>query len=237
MLVRSYMSQPPIVAEPGMPMADAMRTMRDRRIRRLPVVDRDGRLVGIVSERDLLHAEPSPATSLSVWEIGYLLAKITVREVMTREVITVAPETPVEDAARIMCERKIGGLPVVEGGRVVGVITETDVFRIFTLLLGSREPGVGVTASVIDRSGLLADITRAIAGAGGSVRAIATYPPDGPCGEAAPRPPSPPGAENQAGERAISLFVKVTGVPDDQLLAVIEPWVERIEEVRPAAGT
>ena len=233
MLVRSYMSQPPILVAPDTSISDALKTMRDRQIRRLPVVDGVGHLIGIVSDRDLLHAEPSPATSLSVWEITYLLARLTVQEVMTREVVTVHPDTPVEDAAQLMCERKIGGLPVVDGDRVVGVITETDVFRIFTTLLGSQEPGIGITATVADRIGLLADITRAIADAGGSVRAIATYPPSGGCGPARDARASGAAAEPEAGPPAEqSIFVKVTGVPADELVTVVTPFVETVEEVR-----
>jgi len=218
-IVRSYMSSPPIVTQPQAPISEALKLMRDRHIRRLPVLDGSGRLVGIVSDRDLLHAEPSPATSLSVWEITYLLSRITVDTVMTRDVVTVTPDTPLEHAAQLMCERKIGGLPVMDRDVVVGVITETDVFRVFTQLLGAGEPGVAVTAFALDRQGLLADVTRAIADAGGDVRAIASYPPQ--TAEAAP-------------ERAVetAIFIKVSGVTFDLLAAAVRPFVERIEEQR-----
>lgn len=231
MLVRDYMSTPPILAAPDTPISDALKTMRDRGIRRLPVVDRSGHLVGIVSDRDLLHAEPSPATSLSIWEITYLLSKVTVAEVMTREVSTVHPDTPVEVAARILCERKIGGLPVVEDGTVTGVITETDIFRVLTMLLGEDEPGIGVTATAVDRPGLLADVTRAIADAGGDVRAIASYGPDARCGDAG-RTPGDAGAPAADGRRRTSIFVKVWGVSADALVAAISGSVEQIDEVR-----
>ncbi len=88
------MSQPPVVISPKTPISDALTMMRERRIRRLPVVDPAGRLIGIVSDKDLLHAEPSPATSLSIWEITYLLGRITVEQVMTRDVLTVGPDHP-----------------------------------------------------------------------------------------------------------------------------------------------
>src|SRR5208337_4629344 len=97
--------------------------------------------------RDLLYASPSPATSLSIWELNYLLGKLTLDKVMTRDVITVAEDAPIEEAARMMADHKIGGLPVVKDGSLVGVITETDVFRAFLELLGARRPGVRITAT------------------------------------------------------------------------------------------
>jgi len=214
MLVRDYMSQPVLSVDPSTPITDALKTMRDRGIRRLPVIDSGGRLRGIVSDRDLLHAAPSPATSLSIWEITYLLGRITVEKVMTRDVLTVRPDTPVETAAQLMVDRKIGGMPVVDGGTVVGVITETDIFRLFTTLLGAHEQGIAVTATAADRPGVLADVTGAIAGAGGDVRAIVTYPTDG---------------GSMAG-----IFLRVTGVAIDALTSAIEPHVDRIDEVRDA---
>ena len=216
MLVQDYMSHPPIVISAKTPVSEALKMMRERTIRRLPVVDSSGRLVGIVSDRDLLHAEPSPATSLSIWEITYLLGKITVEQVMTRDVLTVGPATPVEDAAQIMVDRKIGGLPVVTGDRVLGVITETDIFRVFALVLGAHERGISVTATVVDKPGLLAELTGATARAGGDITAIATYPTD----------------EGST----TSIFMKVKGVSREQLSEAIGPHVERINEIREAEG-
>jgi len=131
MFVHHRMSSPPVTITPDTPFQDALKLMRDHQFRRLPVVNKKGKLVGIVSERDLLHAAPSPATSLSIWELHYLLSKIQVQKIMTKDVITTAPGTPIEKAARLMVANKIGGLPVVdEQGDVVGVITETDIFTI-----------------------------------------------------------------------------------------------------------
>jgi acetoin utilization protein AcuB len=128
-LVRDWMSSPAQVIEPDTSVADAYNLMMQRGIRRLPVVD-GGRLVGIVTLGDLREARPSPATSLSIYELNYLLAKLTVGHVMTHTPYTVTPATPIQHAARIMLDRKVSGLPVVgEQGTVTGVITETDVFR------------------------------------------------------------------------------------------------------------
>jgi acetoin utilization protein AcuB len=136
-------------------------------IRRAPVM-KDGKLVGIVSEKDLLNAAPSSATTLSVWEMNYLISKVKVKNVMTKKVITVSRDTPIEEAARIMADKKIGGLPVVDGDRVVGMITETDLFKVFLELMGARDKGVRVTATIEDKPGELAKVTKAIANAGGN---------------------------------------------------------------------
>ena len=112
--------------------------MEEHDIRRLPVVQ-DGKLVGIVTLTDLLRAAPSPATSLSIWELNYLLDKIKVAELMTRDVVTATPDTDLQAVAKIMAERKIGGIPVVEGDKVIGIITESDVFRALVKLLEEKQ--------------------------------------------------------------------------------------------------
>lgn len=135
MQVSERMMQPVITALPDMPIQEALNLMREKGIRRLPVVNSKGRLRGIVSDRDLLHASPSDATSLSVWELNYLLSRVTLRDVMTKTVITLKRDTPVEEAARIMVEKKIHGMPVMDGDNVVGIITETDLFKVLVDLL------------------------------------------------------------------------------------------------------
>jgi acetoin utilization protein AcuB len=157
-----------------MPVHDALNMFKRERIRRAPVV-KEGKLVGIVSNHDLLNASPSPATSLSVWEMNYLLSKLTVSEVMTKNVTTVTEDTPIEEAARIMADNKIGGLPVMRDSHVVGIITETDLFKIFLELMGAREKGVRVTALIEEKPGQLAKITEAIAKAGGNFVAFGQF--------------------------------------------------------------
>lgn len=137
MLVKERMTQPVITALPEMPIQEALNLMREKGIRRLPVVSDRGRLVGIVSDRDLLHASPSDATSLSIWELNYLLSQVTLKEIMTKDVITVSEDTHVEDVARMMVDNKVGGIPVVSNGDVVGIITETDLFKALVELLES----------------------------------------------------------------------------------------------------
>jgi acetoin utilization protein AcuB len=133
--VRELMTRKPVTVNVDTPVVDARRMMLEHRIRHLLVTD-GGRLAGIVTDRDIRLNLPSPATSLSVWEINYLLARMTVDSVMTRTVITVDPDRDAQDAARIMLDHKIGALPVVESGTVVGIMTETDVVRAFAVGIG-----------------------------------------------------------------------------------------------------
>ncbi len=175
MLVGERMTRDPIVIHDNTSIYEAIKIMRDNKVRRLPVLNDKGALVGIVSERDLLYASPSPATSLSIDELHYLIARITVTEVMTTEVITVTEDTPLEEAARIMADNKIGGLPVERNGKLVGIITETDLFKIFLELLGAREMGVRLTMLVPDEKGMLAKVTGAIAGLGGKIVSLGTF--------------------------------------------------------------
>lgn len=127
--VADWMSAPPIVAAPTMTLAEAQHLMEERGVRRLPVVQ-DGALVGIITWGDLRAAWPSAATTLSVYEWRTLLERATIAECMTRSPITVAPTATVLEAAQIMLKHKIGSLPVVAGGAVIGVITESDLFRL-----------------------------------------------------------------------------------------------------------
>lgn len=169
MLVKEQMTPDPFTVALGTSVPDALRLMRERKVRRLPVVDASGKLVGIVSEKDLLYASASPATSLNVWELNALLSRLIVDKFMARKVITVSEETPLEEAARIMADSKIGGLPVMRGGTMVGIITETDVFRTLLELLGGRRKGVRVTVTVAGGKGTFAKVVNAVAAAGGDI--------------------------------------------------------------------
>jgi CBS domain-containing protein len=131
-LVRDWMTRDPITVTSGATLPEVHRLMMDHSIRRLPVVD-DGKLVGIVTLGDIREAEASDATSLSIFELHHLLARLQVREFMTRDPVTVSPTTRIERAAQVMLERKIGGLPVLERGKLVGIITESDIFRMLVV--------------------------------------------------------------------------------------------------------
>jgi acetoin utilization protein AcuB len=130
MRVGDIMTVCPMTTPPETPVLEARQTMVDKRIRHLLVTD-GPKLVGIITDRDIRLNLPSPATSLSIWEINYLLARLTTGSAMTKAVITIGPERDARDAARLMLDHRIGALPVVEGGLLVGIVTETDVLRAF----------------------------------------------------------------------------------------------------------
>jgi len=195
-----------------MPIQEALALMHKEKIRRFPVVESGGRLVGIVSEKDLLNASPSDVTSLSVWELNYLISKITVERVMTRNLITATEDLPLEDAARIMADNKIGALPVIRESELIGIITETDLFKIFLELLGAREPGVRLEVLLSDVPGKLLELVGAIRDLGGNIIALGTF-----LGES---------TENRL------VTVKVDGVSLDDLKKAVEPIVERIVDIR-----
>ena len=131
MIVRDLMTSAVITALPSMPIFEARDLMTKKRIRHLPVTTLHGHLLGIVTDRDIRLNLPSQATSLSVWEINHLLAKLTVGEVMTETVISAGPGLPARAAAQLMVDHRIGALPVEDAGRLVGIVTETDLLRAF----------------------------------------------------------------------------------------------------------
>jgi acetoin utilization protein AcuB len=180
MLVKDRMTERPVTITADTSVSRALELMRKEGFRRFPVVDKNGKLIGIVLEKDLLYASPSPATTLSVFEIHTLLAKVRVGDVMTRDVITISEDTPMEEAARIMADNKIGGLPVVRGDALVGIITETDLFKVFLEMLGARDDGVRVSVNVPHVSGTLAKISARIAEMGGNIVALGTIRGDDP---------------------------------------------------------
>ncbi len=179
MLVGVRMSKPVITVPADMPIVEALNLMKTKHIRRAPVVEKD-KLVGIVSDKDLLNASPSQATSLSIWELNYLLSKITIKEVMTKKVLTVTETTPIEEAARMMADNKIGGMPVMRGAQLVGIITETDLFKIFLELMGAREQGLRGSVLMTEKPGQLAALTKAISDLGGNFIAFGVFAGDNP---------------------------------------------------------
>ncbi len=211
MLIGERMSKPVITIPPDLPINDALNLMRKEHIRRTPVV-KDGKLMGMVSENDLLNASPSPVTTLSIWEMNYMLSKITVSEIMAHNILTVTEDTPIEQAARIMADNKVGGLPVMRDGYVVGIITETDLFKIFLELFGAREIGVRVTALVDEKPGQLARLTQAVSEKGGNFIAFGQFTGENP-------------------SNRIVTF-KVKGLDRDDLKKAIDPVVREILDIR-----
>jgi acetoin utilization protein AcuB len=176
MYVKDWMTLDPIVVSPDTPILDAQKLMRDRKVRRLPVVDK-GKLVGIVTYRDVMEASPSEATSLSIHEINYLLSKLTVKEVMATDLVVVGPNDTAEHAALLGAEKGVGALPVVHKGKLVGIATETDIFRFYLALLGAREELRRITLEDVDvQRGTLKEISGVVEEAGGTVLSIFSVP-------------------------------------------------------------
>jgi acetoin utilization protein AcuB len=216
MLVKDWMTQKPLVVTPKTSVEEAIRIMREKRVRHLPVVKQDDKLVGIVTQSDLLQASPSPATSLSIWEINFLLAKMQVRDAMTERVIVVEEECPLEEAALVMGEHKIGCLPVVRDKRLVGIITETDLFNIFTEQLGARKTGVRLTLLVRDQKGELARLAGRIADLGGNIIRLTTLPAKDPAQQI--------------------VTVKVEDVPEVTLIESLASVVVQVLDARQGRG-
>ena len=212
MLVRDRMSRNPITTKPDASVPDALKVMQGSKVRQLPVLNDKNELVGIVSLVDLFRVSPSPATSLSVWEVDYLLEKITVEKVMTRDVITVDEDAPVEQAGRIMSDNKISGLPVLRDGELVGIITESHLFQVLLELFGARTAGVRVMARIPHEAGVLAKITSAIASVGGQIEALGLH-----------------------GDSHIVTF-KVVNAEKQYILNAVQPFVLEIVDVRDSAG-
>ncbi|HFD39995.1 MAG TPA: CBS domain-containing protein [Anaerolineae bacterium] len=196
MLVIERMTTQPVTVGEDTTVAQALAVIEEHKLRHLPVVDKEGALVGIVSEKDLLRAENDDP----------------VKGVMTRDVITVTEYTAIEEAARIMADHKISSLPVMRDGRLVGIITETDLFNIFLELLAAREPGLRLTMLVPEERGMLADLTNEIAAMGGNILALSTFQGEDPTNR--------------------MVTVKVSDVDGDKLVAIMEALGMEIVDVR-----
>jgi len=205
MFVRDYMTRHPMMADEAMPVVEAQRLMGEARIRRLPVVGDGKRLVGLITRQSLL-VDPGVLGSLNMWEIAGYLSKLAVGDVMikAKDVVTIGPEVPIEEAARIMVESKVGSLPVIEGDVVVGIITETDLLAQMSAMMGLRSPGVRATVRMpTDLVGGLARLVDAVAAKGWGINALG--------GSVFPRDPNKWDA-----------IIKIEGVTKEEMIAVLE---------------
>lgn len=212
MLVRDRMSKNPITTSPSASVPDALQVMRGSKVRQLPVLNDKGKLVGIVSQEDLLRVSPSPATSLSVYELTYLLERLKVEEVMTQEVITVTEDVALEEAGRIMADNRISGVPVMRGEDLVGVITESHLFNVLVDLFGARKPGVRLILHLPEVLGTLSKLTGAISSLGGVVVAFGEI-------------------DEPENERLVATM-KIQNIDRDTLVKAVEPLVLKVEDVR-----
>lgn len=214
MLVRDYMTPNPVTVSPDTSVPDALRIMKEKSFRRLPVLDNKGALVGIVTEKDLLRALPSPATTLAVWEIPEILSKLKVGSVMTAHVITILEDVPVEDAARIMADRQIGALPVMRGKMLVGIITESDIFKVLLEMTGGRRPGARVTVAVPGAKGTFLKVLNAVTSVGGDIVGVGI------------------GEVKGSGGKKWEITVKAQDVPLDKMEEALQPVVDEVLDAR-----
>jgi acetoin utilization protein AcuB len=212
MLVKDRMTPNPITVSPDIPIAEALERMRQDKVHRYPVVNKKGRMVGIVSHTDLLYAAPSSVTSLNVWEVTYLLNQVKVKETMTKEVISVDESCPIEEAARLMRDHQIGGLPVLRDGDLVGIITESDLFKVFLELVMAQEGGIRLTVLAPYFKGSMAQISSVISERGGLIHSLNAFVADDP---------------DQWG-----CILKVADITQDELVDAVRPHVVEILDVR-----
>lgn len=172
MLVRNWMSQMVITVDVNDSMMDATKKLKEHDIRMLPVMKK-GKLVGIVTDRDLKRASASDATTLEVHELLYLLSEIKVKELMSKDPITVPFDYTMEETAEVLMENKISGVPVVDNeGKIVGMITETDLFRAMMSLTGLKSRGILFAFQLEDRPGSIKEVADIIREYGGSIASI-----------------------------------------------------------------
>jgi acetoin utilization protein AcuB len=195
-----------------MSIAEASNLMKQEKVHRLPVLDRDKKFVGIITEKDILYATPSPASTLSIHEMAYLLSKLTVKKLMSKNVVTITKDTTVEEAARMLVDQDLSSLPVLDGDRLIGIVSKSDMFKFLLELFGARHYGVRVSFIVDDKPGTIAKISQALSEAGMDIIAFGTFMGTDPT-------------------NAICT-VKVQGAPMAKVVEIIKPFVTQLLDVR-----
>jgi acetoin utilization protein AcuB len=174
MFVKNKMTRNPLTISPDQTIPDAHAIMVENGVKRLPVM-KNNKLVGIVSREDIQSASPSKATTFSVGEITYLLSKTKIKHIMSKNIVTISPDALLEEAATLMRDQRVGFLPVVEDDKLVGIITESDIFDSFIELLGFREKGTRLTIEAIDEPGIMSNLTSIISKFGANITRVAVY--------------------------------------------------------------
>ena len=175
MIIERRMTRNPVTASPDMSVSEASSLMKREKVHRLPVLDKDRKLVGIISEKDILYASPSPVSTLSIHEMAYLLSQLTVKKLMTRDVVTIDKDTTVEEAARLMVDQDLSSLPVLEGDKLIGIVSKSDLFKILLELFGARHYGIRMSFLVEDKPGAIAEISSVLASHGVDIIAFGTF--------------------------------------------------------------
>lgn len=163
MIIANIMKKNPICVTPDMSLTDVRAIMAKEGVGKIPVLDKNENLVGIITKKDLMKADPSLATTLDVYEIGYLLSKLRVEKIMVKDVAIVKDTEVIEEAARIMADKDISCLPVMKGSSVVGIVTQRDLFSAFVTMFGARYKGVRATFELDEKPGQIANLAQAIA--------------------------------------------------------------------------
>lgn len=174
MIIRDVMTKSPVTVSEDTTVTEAKAIMTKNNFSKLPVLDKSKRLIGIITKNDIQKASPSDATTLDMFELGYLLSKLTVGKYMTKKVITVDETEVIEEAARIMVDNNIGCIPVLKDDVLVGIVTENDLFRLFTEIFGARQSSVRAVVSLPDKPGQLTNITNHIAELKGNLISVVT---------------------------------------------------------------
>lgn len=214
MIIESRMTRNPVTVTPDLSVVEASEIMKAEKVHRLPVLDKEKNLIGVISEKDILHAAPSAASTLSIHEMAYLLSKLTVKKVMKKDVVTIQKTTPVEDAARLMVDQDLSCLPVMDGKKIVGIVSKSDMFKILLELFGARHYGVRVSFLVDDRPGTIATISKAVADAGYDIISFGTFMGTDPTNAVC--------------------TIKVQGANKDQVVNLLTPFVKEILDTREA---
>lgn len=174
MFVKNKMTANPFTVSPDQTIPDAHEIMAQNGVKRLPVM-KNGKLVGVVSKEDIERYSPSKATTLSMGEITYLLSKTKIKQIMTKNLITTSSNALLEEAATLMRDNKVSFLPVVDDNKLIGIITESDIFDSFIELLGFREPGTRLTIEADDAPGIMSNLTSIIGKFGANITHVAVY--------------------------------------------------------------
>lgn len=178
MIIANVMKRNPLYVHPNTSVNEVSALMKKEKVGKLPVLDSDDRLVGIITKKDLDSAAPSSATTLDVYEVSYLLSKLKAEKIMTKKVHTVKETEVIEEAARIMADEGVGCLPVMKGDLLVGIVTVKDLFHVFIDMFGTRHEGVRVTALLEEKPGQIARLSAKIADMGGNIVSLGTFESD-----------------------------------------------------------
>ncbi|OSS42987.1 CBS domain protein [Desulfurella amilsii] len=182
MLVRDFMTKNVITAQVEEKVSNAITKMKENNIKHLPIIDKD-KIFGIISIKEIEEYSPSKATSLDIFELHYLLSKITLKEIARRDVITITPDIPIEEAGAIMYKNRIGSLPVLENDKLVGIISDRDIFKLLISITAAQSKGVRIYTQISDAAGTIAEIVNIISKFDTKVHAIFTCYEKAPAGK------------------------------------------------------